>query len=62
MFKFKKPGKLDFKLRVFERPLQHPRIAVREGILYMCSDERIERVDILQAQLDQKAQAAEANE
>ena len=62
VFKFKKPGKLDFKLRVFERPLQHPRIAVREGILYMCSDERIERVDILQAQLDQKAQAAEANE
>lgn len=62
VFKFKKPGKLDFKLRAFERPLEHPRIAVREGILYMCSDERIERVDILQMQLDQKAKAAEAGE
>ena len=62
VFKFKKPGKLEFKIRAFERPLKHPRIAVREGILYMCSDERIERVDILQLQLDQKAQAAEAAE
>ena len=62
VFKFKKPGKLEFKIRAFERPLQHPRIAVREGILYMCSDDRIERVDILQLQLDQAAQAAEGAE
>jgi hypothetical protein len=60
VFKFKKPGKLEYKIRVFTRPLSHPRIAVREGILYMCSDDRIERVDILQMRLDQAAEAKEA--
>jgi hypothetical protein len=59
VFKFKKPGKLEFKLHLSDRQLKHPRIAVRQGILYMCSDDRIERIDVLQEKLDQEAAAAE---
>lgn len=62
LFKFKKPGKLEWQMTAFERPLTHQRIAVRDGILFMCSDDRIERVDITQMRLDQAAKAAEAGE
>jgi len=52
-FKFKKPGKLEQKTRVIERPIQHPRIAVHDGVLYLTSDDRIEMLDVIQIRLDQ---------
>ncbi|MDG1480485.1 MAG: hypothetical protein P8R54_12880 [Myxococcota bacterium] len=61
VYKFKKPGKLEFSIRVTERPLIHPRIAVYDGIMYMTSNNVIERVDVLQMLLD-RAEAEEAAE
>jgi hypothetical protein len=50
--KFKRPGVVDFSVRAVDRPLKHPRIAVREGIVFFLSDDRIELVDALQAKMD----------
>ena len=50
--KFKKPGAVDFTLRAMERPLKAPRIAVREGIMFVLSEDTIEQIDILQLQMD----------
>jgi hypothetical protein len=52
VFKFKKPGKLEFSIRITERPLIHPRIAVYDGILYLTSNNAIQRIDVLQMLLD----------
>ena len=59
VYKFKKPGKLEFSIRITERPLIHPRIAVYDGIMYMTSNNVIERVDVLQMLLD-RAEAEQA--
>jgi hypothetical protein len=50
--KFKKPGVVDFAVGAIDRPLKGPRIAVKEGMLFVLSDDRIEQVDVLQAVLD----------
>jgi hypothetical protein len=60
-FKFKKPGKLDWKIQAYDKPTRHPRIAVREGILFLSHFDRIEQIDMLQLELDQEA-AKEAEE
>jgi hypothetical protein len=52
---FKKPGKKEFSIRVLERPLKHPRLAVRQDVVYIVSDDRIERIDVAQMRLDQAA-------
>ncbi len=62
LFKFKKPGKVEWTMTAFERTLRHQRMAVRDGILFMCSDDRIERVDITQMRMDQAAKAKESGE
>ena len=58
--KFKRPGVVEFAVDAIDRPLKHPRIEVKDGIVFYCSDDRIEQVDVLQARLD--AEAAETEE
>lgn len=57
--KFKKPGKVEFTFKLLNQPLKYPRIAVREGVLYWSSLDKVNRVDILQAKLDLEQKAAE---
>ena len=57
---FTKPGKKEFSMRVIKRPIKHPRLAVREGIVYIVSDDRIERIDVAQMRLDEAAKKDEA--
>ncbi len=56
VIKFKRPGAVDFSVRAVDRPLKHPRIVVREGMVFVMSDDRIEQVDALQAKMDAEAQ------
>ena len=51
---------VEFAVDAIDRPLKHPRIEVKDGIVFYCSDDRIEQIDVLQATLD--AEAAEAAE
>lgn len=57
LIKFKKPGKVDFVLHPFDRPISLPRIAVFDGILYVTHGNRIQRIDALQLKLDEEAEA-----
>jgi len=54
VIKFKRPGKVEFTVDAVLRPLKHPRIAVREGMVFFLSDDRIEQVDALQAKMDEE--------
>ena len=56
VIKFKRPGTIDFSVRAVDRPLKHPRIVVREGMVFVMSDDRIEQVDALQAKMDAETQ------
>jgi hypothetical protein len=58
--KFKRPGKIDFKIHAIDRTIRYPRIAVIDDILYITSDNQIEVVDIRQLQLDLAAAEDEA--
>ena len=60
--KFKKPGKLEFSIRITDRPLIHPRIAVYDGIMYLTSNNEIQRIDVLQMLLDRAQEEAERGE
>ena len=53
--KFKRPGVVDFSVRAIDRPIKNPRIAVKDGIVFFLSDDRIEQVDALQANMDANA-------
>ncbi len=57
--KFKSIKKKEWSLKVIERPLTHPRMAVNQGIVFIVSDDRIERIDAYQLKLDKEAEAAE---
>ena len=52
VFKFKRPGKVDYQLLAIERPIKYPRIAVMEEMLYISTDDRIEVIDLRQRKLD----------
>ena len=52
-FKFKKPGKLEQKTKVIDRPIENIRFAVHKGVLFMTSNDTIERLDVIQIRLDQ---------
>jgi hypothetical protein len=52
VIKFKREGVVDFAVRAVDRPLKHPRIAVRDGMVFYLSDDRIESVDARQAKMD----------
>ena len=56
VIKFKRPGVVDFSVRAVDRPLKHPRIVVREGMVFFMSDDRIEQVDALQVRMDAEAE------
>ena len=60
-FKFKRPGKVDFKINAIDRAIRYPRIAVIEDILYITSDDRIEVVDIRQRKIDLEDAEKESN-
>lgn len=61
VFKFKKPGKLDWKLRAVDHELIHPRFGVFQGNLLITDRETILPVDAMQAHLDEEqAKADEA--
>lgn len=57
LFKFKKPGRLEFELRPFDRPITLPRIAAFDNVLYVTHDNHIQRIDALQLLLDEAAAA-----
>lgn len=57
VYKFKKPGKLEYSLLAIERTIKNPRIAVLEDILYISTDDRIEVIDIRQRKLDLEEKA-----
>ncbi len=58
VFKFKKPGKLDWKLKVIDHELIHPRFAVFQGNVLITDRDTIIAVDAMQMHLDE-VQAAE---
>ncbi len=62
VYKFKKPGKLDFKARAIDDPLFRQRIAVREGIVFYTNDDRIKQVDVLQYLADEAQRAEQEGE
>ena len=53
VFKFKKSGKLDWKLRAVDHELIHPRFAVFQGNLLITDRDTILPVDALQMHLDE---------
>ena len=57
--KFKNLKKKEWSLKVIDRPLTHPRLAVHQGIVFIVSDDRIERIDAYQLKLDKEAAEAD---
>ena len=60
VFNFKKPGKLDWKVRVSDIELIRPRFAVSQGMVWYTDRDRIVRVDALQRHEQELADEAEA--
>ena len=58
--KFKNIKKKEWDLKVIDRPITHPRMAVHQGIVFIVSDDQIERIDAYQLKLDTEAAEAEA--
>jgi|GEM_PF-1026197 len=52
--KYKKPGKQEFQVKIAHFSLSHPRLAVDDGIVWFTSDDAIQRVDAIQAKLDEE--------
>jgi hypothetical protein len=46
--KYKKPGKVDFRVKASEYGLRLPRIAVRDDVIYLLQDDRITVIDALE--------------
>lgn len=59
VYKFKRPGRLDYSIHVSDISLVHPRIAARDDRVYITDRDRIIAIDALQERLDEEA-AAEA--
>ena len=53
--KFKSIKKKEWSLKVIERPITHPRMAVDKGVVFIVSDDRIERIDAYQLKIDKEA-------
>lgn len=62
VYKFKKPGKLEWKVQVSEVHLERPRLTVYQGFLYVTDRNRIMTVDALQLHLDEQEAEAAAKE
>jgi hypothetical protein len=62
-FKFKKPGKLEWKVRISDIAFERPRFAVSQGMVFVTDRERVVKVDALQLHTDEvEALKAEAPE
>ena len=59
VFKFKKPGKVEFQVLAVTRPIRRPRMVVKDGVVYFASDDRVEVVDAYQLYLDAQAEQAD---
>lgn len=55
--KYKKPGKVDYQVRLVDRSFAIPRLAVYQDLLFVTDEDRIRRFDALQ--MHQDAEAAE---
>ena len=66
LFKYKKPGKIDYKLQISEVDLLRPRLAVFDDVAFIVERDRILRIDALemkaQRELEEEAAAEEAEE
>ncbi|MDP2312069.1 MAG: hypothetical protein Q8P41_04130 [Pseudomonadota bacterium] len=66
VFNFKKPGKLDWKVKVSDIALQRPRFAVSQGMVFITDRDRIVKADALQIRTDEqdakKAEGAKGKE
>ena len=62
LFKFKRPGKVDFKIRITDIPLRNPRIAVQDDMLYLLFEDKIRVFDIKQALVDEEEAKKEKSE
>ncbi|MES2640034.1 MAG: hypothetical protein V4850_11145 [Myxococcota bacterium] len=64
VFNFKKPGKLDWKVKVSDIAFERPRFAVSQGMVFVTDRDRLVKVDALQLRADEvdakKAAAADA--
>jgi hypothetical protein len=60
VFDFKKPGKLDWKVKVSDIALERPRFAVSQGMVFITDRDRIVRVDALQRHTDEVDAAKDA--
>lgn len=62
VFKFKKPGKLDYKVKIVDHELVHPRFAVFQGNILLTDRDRIQPFDAAQMHADEVAAKAEEAE
>ncbi|MBN1336262.1 MAG: discoidin domain-containing protein [Deltaproteobacteria bacterium] len=64
VLKFKKPGKLDFKIEVTDYSLENPRIAVLDDMVYISERDHILQFDALKVKLaaEEKARRLEEEE
>ena len=60
VYKFKKPGKLELRVRGIDHTLEQPRIAVFDGFVYYTADDHIARIDAYQKKVDADEAAKEA--
>jgi hypothetical protein len=60
VYKFKKPGKLELRVRGVDHPLEQPRIAVYDGFVYYTADDHIAKIDAYQKKMDEDEKAKEA--
>ncbi len=60
VYKFKKPGKLELRVRGVDHTLEQPRIAVHDGFVYYTADDRIEKIDAYQEKMDAEADEQDA--
>ena len=58
-FIFKKPGKLKEKIAITDYPLQFPRIAVQDEMIYLLSEDKILQIDVKQLRIDREDKAKE---
>jgi len=58
--KFKRPGKVDFQVQLTEYSLESPRLAVRDGMVFVTDRDAVLVVDALQKKIDEAEAAAAA--
>jgi hypothetical protein len=61
VYQFKKPGKLELRVRGVDHTLEQPRIAVFDGFVYYTAGDHIERIDAYQKKMDEEEKEKEAD-